>query len=101
MSSSDPVVVAGALHLSGRLQVREAAPHLTGLLYHEDAGVRQAAVETVLQLKATTLASSLLDILLDPDSGVRIAAARVLQELRYRAAAPRFKPRVDAPRDRA
>ena len=91
LDAEDPLVVTGTLHLAGQMKVREAAPRLTELLYHAAPEVRKAAVETVLALKATTLASSLHDILLDPDPDVRIAAARVLQALRSRGAAGRLR----------
>ena len=91
LDATDPLVVTGALHLAGQMQVKEVAPRLTELLYHPAPEVRKAAVDTVLALKATTLASNLHDILLDPESDVRVAAARVLQALRARGAAGRLK----------
>ncbi len=91
LQSDDPVVLSGALFLAGRMQVKEVVPYLTDLLYHESPEVRKAAVRTVMDLKATTLASSLQDTLLDPETEVRVAAARALEKLRYRGAGPRFR----------
>jgi hypothetical protein len=91
LQSDDPIVLSGALFLAGRMKVKEAAPYLTDLLYHVAPEVRKAAVQSVLDLQATTLASALQETLLDPEAEVRVAAARALEALRYRGAGPRFR----------
>jgi len=91
LEDDDPMVVCGALNLAGRMKVREVAAKLPDIFYHEEAQVRKVAVDTVLALKATTLASSLQELLLDPDAAVRIAAARGLGQMRFRGAAGRFR----------
>lgn len=91
LDHDDPMVVCGALHLAGRMQVREVAARLPDLFYHEDPEVRKVAVETVLALNATTLASTLQELLLDRDADVRVATARALEQMRFRGAAGRFR----------
>ena len=78
----------------GRLRANaaiSAAARLADLFYHETPEVRRAAVETVVALRATTLASTLQELLLDPDPEVRIATARALEQMRFRGAAGRFR----------
>ncbi|MBW3535873.1 MAG: HEAT repeat domain-containing protein, partial [Gemmatimonadetes bacterium] len=87
LQHADPVVVAGAARLAGRMEVTEAGPFLAGLMEDEDRDVRLAAVEATVMLKASTAAGALERVLDDPDRDVRIAAARALGELRYRPAA--------------
>ncbi len=91
MRSEDPVVVAGACGLAGKMKLAEAAPLVTELLAHPEPRVRLAAVETASELKTATAAGALEDSLEDPDRAVRIAAARALGALRYRPAAPAFR----------
>lgn len=91
MGSEDPVVVAGACRLAGKMQLPEAASRVAYLVAHEAPGVRLAAVEAALDLKASSTAGALQGALEDPDRAVRIAAARALGVLRYGPAAPAFK----------
>ena len=91
LQHEDPVVVAGAVRLVGRLHVEEASSALQALLKHPVPGVRLAAVEAALAVRASTIAGALQDSLLDSERDVRIAAARALGRLRYRPAAPRFR----------
>jgi len=87
----DPVVMAGAARLAGRMELRDAGPKLTALLRHDSPEVRLAAVESAVSLRASTVAGTLEEVLDDPDRAVRIAAARALGTLRYRPAAPRIE----------
>jgi HEAT repeat protein len=82
----DPIVLAGAARLTGRMKLADAGPVLSDLMYHEDAAVRLAAVEAATDLKASTAAGTLEALLDDPDRDVRIAAVRALGLLRYRPA---------------
>jgi len=82
----DPIVLAGAARITGRMKLAEAGPVLSDLMYHEDAAVRLAAVEAATDLKASTAAGTLEALLDDPDREVRIAAVRALGQLRYRPA---------------
>lgn len=91
LDHEDPLVVTGALHLAGQMQVREVVPLLPDLLGHPEPVVRKAAVETILQLKASTLANTVRESLMDRDTDVRVAAARVLEALRARGAAGTLK----------
>ena len=91
MRSEDPVVVAGACGLAGKMQMAEAAPLVAGLLSHNESRVRLAAVEAASELKTAAVAGALEGSLEDPDRAVRIAAARALGALRYRPAAPAFR----------
>ncbi len=91
MDSADPVVVAGACSLAGRMQLTEAGPRVGALLTHPVPRVRLAAVEAAQELKASTAVGALQDALHDPDREVRIAAARALGALRYRPAAAYFR----------
>ena len=94
LDDDDPLVVAGAAHLVGRLHVQEATPALQHLLAHSEVAVRLAAVEAALALRASTAAGPLQEALDDPEREVRIAAARALGRLRYRPAAARFRSAV-------
>ena len=91
LSDPDPVVVAGAARLVGRLGVPEAGGALAELTRHPEAAVRLAAIEATAELRASTAAAALVDALRDPDRDVRMAAARALGTLRYRPAAARFR----------
>lgn len=88
LHSDDPITLAGAARLSGRMRMSEAGPILADLMYDEDPEVRLAAVEAATDLKASTAAGALEDLLDDPDREVRIAAVRALGQLRYGPAAP-------------
>ena len=94
LGDQDPIVLAGAARLAGRLKTAEAAPTLAALMAHPVADVRLAAVEAAVDLKASTAAGALQPLLVDPERSVRIAAARGLGRLRYRPAAARFKDLV-------
>ena len=87
LEEEDPVVAAGAARLVGDMQITEAGPALAGLLAHDAATVRLAAVEAAISLKASTVAGALEHTLDDPDRDVRVAAARALGTLKYRPAA--------------
>ena len=91
LEHDDPVVVAGAARLAGRMEITEAGPSLAGLMTHPDRDVRLAAVEAATTLRASTAAGALERVLGDPDREVRIAAARALGALRYRPAARAFR----------
>lgn len=91
LAADDPVVLAGAARLAGRMGIREAASRLSELLEHEEADVRLAAVEAAVSLKASSVAEALERTLEDADRQVRMAAARALGALRYAPAAPRFR----------
>ena len=94
LRDQDPIVLAGAARLAGRLKTAEAAPTLAALMAHPVADVRLAAVEAAVDLKASAAAGALQLLLVDPERSVRIAAARGLGHLRYRPAAVRFKDLV-------
>ena len=94
LRDQDPIVLASAARLAGRLKTAEAAPTLAALMAHPVADVRLAAVEAAVDLKASTAAGALQPLLVDPERSVRIAAARGLGRLRYRPAAARFKDLV-------
>lgn len=87
LEEDDPVVAAGTARLVGDMQITEAGPALAGLLAHDEATVRLAAVEAAISLKASTVAGALEHTLDDPDRDVRVAAARALGTLKYRPAA--------------
>jgi hypothetical protein len=91
VSSSDPLVAAGAARLAGSLQVTEAAPALQELLKHPEPAARIAAIDAAVMLKASIVAGALQEALTDRDRSVRIAVARALGQLRYRPSAPRFR----------
>ena len=95
LRDQDPVILAGAARLAGRLKTAEAGPTLANLMGHPVADVRLAAVEAAVELKASTAAGALQQLLGDPDRQVRIAAARGLGKLKYRPAANRFKDIVN------
>ncbi|MEX2471661.1 MAG: HEAT repeat domain-containing protein [Gemmatimonadota bacterium] len=87
LEEDDPVVAAGTARLVGDMQITEAGPALAGLLAHDAASVRLAAVEAAISLKASTVAGALEHTLDDPDRDVRVAAAKALGTLKYRPAA--------------
>ena len=95
LHDQDPIVLAGAARLAGRLKASNAAPTLASLMVHSVADVRLAAVEAGGDLKASTAASALQALLTDAERAVRIAAARGLGKLRYRPAANRFRDVVN------
>ncbi len=91
LSHPDPVVVAGAARLVGRMKVADTGGALAELLGHDDPAVRLAAIEATAELRASTAAGALVEALRDPEREVRMAAARALGILRYRPAAARFR----------
>ena len=91
LGSSDPVITARAARLAGRLRLTDAAPAILQLLKHSDAGVRMAAVDSAVGLRAPTLTGQLHEGLSDPDREVRIATAKGLAELKYLPAATAFR----------
>jgi hypothetical protein len=95
MGSADPVVVAGACSLAGKMQLTDAAPVVARLLGHETPRVRIAAVEAAVEMKAPTAVAALQDALTDQERDVRIAAARGLGALKYRPAAPYFRSVIE------
>ena len=94
LESSDPVVVAGAVSLAGKMGVKESASQVASLLSHESAKVRLAAIEAATDLKVSLALSALKDVLADPEREVRIAAARALGSLRYRPGAPYLREAI-------
>ncbi len=91
LESQDPIVVAGAARLVGRLKAGDAGGALAELMSHAEASVRVAAIESAAELRASTAAGALVEALRDPERDVRMAAARALGLLRYRPAAARFR----------
>lgn len=96
LRSSDPVVVAGACGLAGKMQLAEAGPQIASLMSHASPQVRLAAVEAAAELKASTAVGALQDALRDSDREVRIAAARSLGALRYQPAAPYLREAIQS-----
>jgi len=95
LESSDPVVVAGAVSLAGKLGLKGAAPQVAGLLSHESPRVRMAAVESAMDLKVAVALDALRGLLSDPEREVRIAAAKALGILRYRPGAPYLRQAIE------
>lgn len=91
LGHDDPVVVAGAVRLVGRMELQNAAARLGRLVGHRDPRVRIAVADAAVEVRASTVASALVRALDDDDREVRIAAARALGELGYAPAAPRFR----------
>lgn len=91
LEADDPIVVAGAARLVGRLKAGDAGGALAELMSHPEPAVRVAAIESTAELKASTAAGALVDSLRDSERDVRMAAARALGLLRYRPAAARFR----------
>ncbi len=88
MDDPDAVVVAGACSLAGKIGLSEAAPHVANLMAHKSPGVRLAAVEAAVDLKASSAVGGLQEALHDEERDIRISAARALGALRYQPAAP-------------
>ncbi|NIP60384.1 MAG: hypothetical protein GWM92_18570 [Gemmatimonadetes bacterium] len=91
LDAGDPLVVAGAVRVAGRMGMEDAGARLVRLLEHEAADVRLAAVEAALSLRAATVAEPLEWALEDEDRRVRMAAARALGSLGYAPATPLFR----------
>ncbi len=91
LESGDPVVVAGACGLVGKMQLTDAAGRVAELLFHDSPRVRQAAIAAALDLRVSGAVSRLQDVLRDPERDVRIAAAKALGMLRYGPAARAFR----------
>ncbi|MEX0979522.1 MAG: HEAT repeat domain-containing protein, partial [Gemmatimonadota bacterium] len=94
MESPDPVVVAGAVRLAGRMELAEAGATMSKLFAHPDAKVRLAAVESSILMRTSTVTKGLQAALGDRSREVRIAAARGLAKLDFRLAAPRLRDYV-------
>ena len=92
--AADPIVLAGACQLSGRMGLTQAGPHLGRLMDHKSKEVRLAAVQASVALKASTAAAGLQKALADEERDIRIAAAKGLTSLRYAPAGAAVKQRV-------
>jgi HEAT repeat protein len=95
LESTDPVVVAGAVRVAGRMGLGDAAPLVSRLLAHKDSRVRLAAIEAAKALKASMALNALNSNLYDPEREVRIAAARALGELRFKPAAAQLRAVIE------
>lgn len=91
LDSDDPLVVAGAARLAGRIGLAGAAQPVAALLDHPEPAVRLAAVEAAVALRSARSVDALQKVLLDSSREVRLAAARGLGSLGYEPAAPLFR----------
>lgn len=89
--SDDATVAAGAARLCGHMGLAEVAGDIAALLGHSGASVRVTAVESLVELGASTGMDDLMQALNDSDRAVRIAAAKGLGELRWEPAEPRLR----------
>ncbi len=95
LKSDDPIVVAGAVSLAGKLGLVNSGPRLVRLLSHEAPRVRLAAIEAAGDLKASTVLDAMNRVLDDPEWEVRIAAAKVMGSLRYAPSAPHLRKVIE------
>jgi HEAT repeat protein len=95
LKSDDPIVVAGAVSLAGKLGLANSGPRLVRLLSHEAPRVRLAAIEAAGDLKASTVLDAMNRVLDDPEREVRIAAAKVMGSLRYAPSAPHLRKVIE------
>jgi len=93
--SDDPVVVAGACRLAGKMQLSDSGTNVAELLTHDSPDVRMAAVEAAVDLKSSAVVGALQDVIHDSDREVRIAAARALGALRYAPAASALREVIE------
>jgi len=96
LEASDPVVVAGAVRIAGKMGLGDAAPLVSRLLAHKDPQVRLAAIEAAKELRASMAVGALRSNLTDPEREVRIAAARALGDLRYKPAAAQLRTVIES-----
>ena len=94
LEDRNALVTAGAVRLVGMMGMAEAAPKLTGLMVHSDAGVRLAVVEATQLLGDVTTTDTLIGALSDTERDIRVAAAQALATLRIEAAAPALEALV-------
>ncbi|MFH1763995.1 MAG: HEAT repeat domain-containing protein [Gemmatimonadota bacterium] len=95
MDSEDPVVVAGAVGLAGKMEFKESASRVARLMSHDATKVRLAAIETARSIKVAVAVGGLKDALSDQEREVRIAAARALGNLRFRPAASYLRGAIE------
>ncbi len=91
LTSNELPIVAGAARLLGRIGFARAAAPIAGLLQHQEASLRMAAVEALVAIHNGTALDALQKALEDPDRDVRVAAARGLGRLRYQPARARLE----------
>jgi HEAT repeat protein len=96
LKSDDPVVVAGAVSLAGKMGLSNSGPRLIKLLSHQASRVRLAAIEAAFELRASNVLDAVCRALGDSEREVRIAAARALGGLRYFQAAPYFRDAIQS-----
>jgi HEAT repeat protein len=94
LKSPDPVVVAGAASLAGKMGLSSSGPRLIKLLTHQDPRVRLASIEAAHGLKTPPILDAVCRALRDPEREVRIAAAKTLGSLRYLQAAPHLRDAI-------
>ncbi|MCJ7628415.1 MAG: HEAT repeat domain-containing protein, partial [Longimicrobiales bacterium] len=95
MDSEDPVIVAGALGLAGKMELKESASRVGRLLSHDATNVRLAAIEAAMSIKVAAAVGGLKDALSDQERDVRIAAARAVGNLRFRPAASYLRDAIE------
>jgi HEAT repeat protein len=91
IKSADETVVIGSTRLAGQITLAPAVPAIAGLLRHDAAAVRRAAVEALVLIRSGAALDALQNGLEDSEREVRIAAARGLGSLRYQPARARLE----------
>ena len=94
LGAPDPVVVGGAVALSGKLKLQQAVVALSGALVHQEKAIRQGAVQALAEIATPPAIQGLERALEDSDRDVRLATVRILAQRRHRGALARIAPIV-------
>jgi HEAT repeat protein len=98
LESDEPLLVAGAARVAGRVALGKAVPGLESALKHPDRDVRMAVVNALVSIRLAPALQALTLALGDDDREVRIAAVRALGAVRFASARDGLRKHINGKR---
>lgn len=98
LESDEPVVVAGAARVAGRVGLGTAVEGLETALDHPDRDVRMAVVNALVSIRLAPALQALTLALGDEDREVRIGAVRALGAVRFASARDALRKHINGKR---
>ena len=100
LKSDEPLVVAGAARVAGRVGLGQAVDGLEAALEHPDRDVRMAAVNALVAIRVTAALQALTLALDDEDRDVRVAAVNALGAVGFASARDELRDHIHGKRIR-